>query len=191
MAIQMRRGNSVDFDPSRMVPGEWAVSQDDSKIYMCIRQGVVIEIGTSGSVVHYVEESEAWAVGEKGGVPVDDSQPQYHNNSKYYSQQGSGSATAAALSETNAAQSESNAEAWAVGQRGGIDVPSTDVTYENNSKYYAEQSETAWNNIDSAIDQVVPTITMNWTDGNLYYEGTSLGFYIDTTNGNLCWEVIV
>ena len=33
-----------------------------------------------------------------------------------------------------------NAEAWAVGQRGGVDVPSTDPTYENNSKYWAEQS---------------------------------------------------
>jgi hypothetical protein len=27
-----------------------------------------------------------------------------------------------------------SAEAWAVGQRGGVDVPSTDVTYHNNAK---------------------------------------------------------
>ena len=33
-----------------------------------------------------------------------------------------------------------NAEAWAVGQRGGVDVPSTDPAYENNAKYWAEQS---------------------------------------------------
>ena len=30
------------------------------------------------------------------------------------------------------------AEAWAVGQRGGVDVPETDRTYHNNSKYYAD-----------------------------------------------------
>lgn len=33
-----------------------------------------------------------------------------------------------------------DAEAWAVGQRAGEDVPSTDPTYENNAKYYAGQA---------------------------------------------------
>lgn len=32
------------------------------------------------------------------------------------------------------------AEAWAVGKRGGVDVPSTDETYHNNSKYWAENA---------------------------------------------------
>lgn len=36
--------------------------------------------------------------------------------------------------------SAKNAEAWAVGQRGGVDVPSTDPTYHNNAKYYAQQT---------------------------------------------------
>ena len=30
------------------------------------------------------------------------------------------------------------AEAWAVGQRAGVDVPDTDATYHNNAKYYSE-----------------------------------------------------
>jgi hypothetical protein len=33
---------------------------------------------------------------------------------------------------------EEDAEAWATGTRGGQPVPSTDPTYQNNSKYYAE-----------------------------------------------------
>ena len=32
------------------------------------------------------------------------------------------------------------AEAWAVGQRDGVDVPSTDETYHNNAKYYAAEA---------------------------------------------------
>ena len=32
------------------------------------------------------------------------------------------------------------AEAWAVGKRDGVDVPSTDDTYHNNAKWYAEQA---------------------------------------------------
>lgn len=33
---------------------------------------------------------------------------------------------------------EYDSEAWAIGKRGGIDVPAEDETYENNSKYYAD-----------------------------------------------------
>ena len=36
--------------------------------------------------------------------------------------------------------SEENSEAWAVGQRDGVDVGSSDPTYHNNSKYYAGQA---------------------------------------------------
>ena len=36
-----------------------------------------------------------------------------------------------------------NAEAWAVGQREGVDVPYTDPTYHNNAKYYAESASEA------------------------------------------------
>ena len=35
------------------------------------------------------------------------------------------------------------AEAWAVGKRDGVDVPSTDGTYHNNSKYYKELAGTS------------------------------------------------
>ena len=42
-----------------------------------------------------------------------------------------------------AAAVSGEAEKWATGQINGTDVPSTDPTYENNAKYYAEQAETA------------------------------------------------
>lgn len=35
------------------------------------------------------------------------------------------------------------AEAWAVGKRDGVDVPSTDDTYHNNSKWYSDQAALA------------------------------------------------
>ena len=34
-----------------------------------------------------------------------------------------------------------DAEAWAVGTRGGVPVPSTDETYHNNSKWYAQHPD--------------------------------------------------
>ena len=71
--------------------------------------------------------TEAWATGGSGGTPS------ATNNAKYYSEQ-------AATGATAAGDSAEDAEAWAVGQRGGINVESTDDTYHNNSKYYAEQA---------------------------------------------------
>lgn len=92
------------------------------------------------------ENAEAWAVGERAGVPVTSGDPTYENNAEYYAGEASSSATAAGTSETNAATSEGNAEAWATGQKNGSDVPSGDPAYHNNSKYYSEQSD------DSAED---------------------------------------
>ena len=50
MAIQMRRGYKADFDPTKMLPGEWAVSIDNESqkqmVYMCFAPGVVKRIAT-------------------------------------------------------------------------------------------------------------------------------------------------
>lgn len=187
--IQMRRGLAVDFNPNKMVPGEWAVSQDDEKLYMCFTAGRVIEIGTTSSIIHYIEDAEAWAVGTRSGEPVDDTDPTYHNNSKYYSEQGGASATAAASSEANAATSESNAEAWAVGERGGEPVEDTDPTYENNSKYYCEQSGNYWDLVHDAVTIGLPTVTIDFITGHLDISGSYLDFEIDT-NGHLNWMIV-
>lgn len=86
MAIQMRRGNSINYDPSKLRAGEFAVSQDNQKVYICITQGNVLEIATSAVIEQWITEAEAWAVGERGGVPVPVTDETYHNNSKYYSE---------------------------------------------------------------------------------------------------------
>lgn len=46
MAIQMRRGNEVDFDSEKMMPGEWAVSLDTKYVRMCFAPGVCIRMAT-------------------------------------------------------------------------------------------------------------------------------------------------
>jgi hypothetical protein len=54
------------------------------------------ETGAEGSA----EDAEAWAVGERGGVPVDPTDPTYHNNSKYWSEQANVT-TLSALTDTD------------------------------------------------------------------------------------------
>lgn len=50
MAIQMRRGMKVDFDPDKMLAGEWAVSIDPQTenqwVWMCFAPGFVKRMGT-------------------------------------------------------------------------------------------------------------------------------------------------
>ena len=50
MAIQMRKGSKDDFDPTKMLPGEWAVSIDSDTnnqiVWMCFAAGVVKRMGT-------------------------------------------------------------------------------------------------------------------------------------------------
>ena len=50
MAIRMRRGQKADFDPTKMLPGEWAVAIDSNTdnqiVWMCFAAGVVKRMGT-------------------------------------------------------------------------------------------------------------------------------------------------
>ena len=73
------------------------------------------------------QDAEAWAVGERDGVPVESGDPAYQNNAEFYAGEAAGSAE--------------DAEAWAVGKRSGTDVGPTDETYENNAKYWAGQAD--------------------------------------------------
>ena len=61
MAIQVRRGLKADFDPTKMLPGEWAVSVDlDSDkqiIWMCFAAGIVKRMGTYEDFKKQIEEA--------------------------------------------------------------------------------------------------------------------------------------
>lgn len=103
------------------------------------------------------EDAEAWAVGERDSTPVTSGDVTYENNAKYYSEEAADSATAASTSETNAglsesaaAQSEEDAEAWANGTRNGVPVTSGDAAYHNNAKYWADEASGAVNDMVGA-----------------------------------------
>lgn len=60
MAIQMRRGMLKDFDPAKMLPGEWAVSIDNDTqnqiVWMCFAAGVVKRMGTYEDFMVQIQE---------------------------------------------------------------------------------------------------------------------------------------
>lgn len=89
------------------------------------------------------EQAEAWATGTINGQTVPPSAPQRLSNSKYYSIQAGLSANAANTAKNDARVYSQDSKAWSIGVRNGQPVPSTDETYENNSKYYAELAQQA------------------------------------------------
>ena len=57
MATQMRRGQQVDFNPDKMLPGEWAVSLDRKNIYMCFSPGDVRRMSTYEEMVQNIQDA--------------------------------------------------------------------------------------------------------------------------------------
>lgn len=65
MAIQHRRGQYSQFDPTRLMPGEWAIvlSGDPSTLdgraaYLCFAAGVVKRMATYDDLYHQIEDIE-------------------------------------------------------------------------------------------------------------------------------------
>lgn len=89
---------------------------------------------------------------------------------------------AADASANDAEESAQDAEAWAVGERNGVAVGSSDETYHNNSKYYADLAE------QGAAEAGYMTFEIN-SSGHLIYTKTNnvdLTFRLD--NGHLIVE---
>ena len=93
-----------------------------------------------------------------------------------------------------------DSEAWAVGQRDGTDVPATDPTYHNNSKYYSEQSEFYMGEAEDVYEdtlvikeQIEQMLTLAEFDidanGFLVYTDNSSFLFTVDNNGFLNWEV--
>lgn len=61
--IQILRGLKADFDPSKLLPGEWAVSLDSDTnnqiVWMCFAAGVVKRMGTYEDFRRQIEEATA------------------------------------------------------------------------------------------------------------------------------------
>ena len=127
-------------------------------------------------------DAEAWAKGERDGVPVTQGTDGYNDNSKYYKEK---------------------SEAWAVGQKNGTPVPEGDEAYENNSKYYSQVSQSLRDATGQIRDQAAEllqavtdrltglNIMINYADGCLYYDiNSGIRLQVNMQTGDLEYEII-
>ena len=129
----------------------------------------------------YADESEAWAIGTKQGVPVTSDDPQYENFAKWYvefaeawangEKDGTPVTSGDPAYENNAKYYVQFAEAWAKGTKDGTPVSSGDPQYDNNSKYFSNSSE-AW-----AVGQIdgvdVDSGDARYQNNSKWYSGVS------------------
>lgn len=162
MAIQMRRGNKADFDPSKMLPGEWAVAIDSDTqnqiVWMCFRAGVVKRMGTYEDFKEQIREATAEIkneykeefqtilgeieklaeqTSENRNTVVqirDDTVNTYLPKMLEYVKKAESSAEKAEASQQQTAESATKAQSYAVGGTGSREGEDSD-----NAKYYYEQ----------------------------------------------------
>ena len=169
--IQMRRGNLVEFDPSKLKAGEWAVALDEKYVYMCFGSGIVKQMATKDAQDILIEElrktlAECKTI-EAGIKAIEKLCQQYAtestnssylsksyavgqtgkrtgedtDNAKYYSQQAKTSATESKTSETNAKTSEDNAKTSETKAKTSEDNAKTSETNAKTSETNALNSE--------------------------------------------------
>jgi hypothetical protein len=148
MAILMRRGNLVDFDPTKILPGEWAVTIDNDSqkqmVYMCFKPGKVKRIGTYDDLQDVLDPYKQIAIESAESAQL--------------------SADRARQAEINAVEAENRAlfhsdraESYAVGTNGR--VREDDET--DNSKYYYNRTKEIAQGLGNPL---VPKGTINFEE---------------------------
>lgn len=61
---------------------------------------------------------------------------------------------------------------------------------ESDAETAADNAGRYWGYVDEAVSLVTPTVSINFTTGNLEYSGSQMLFSINNSTGNLEWNVV-
>ena len=146
-------------------------------------------------------DSEAYAIGKRNSVDVDQSDVAYHNNAKYYAEQASGSATAAQTAAGNAASSASaaSASATAAGTAQGVAEEAAKTAEEVLESIPADYSELSQEVTDLKQDLLIinngqTSITLNIRESDFYkgyYNASYVGQNITSGISQSGWGIVV
>ena len=204
MAIQMRKGLKADFDPTKMLPGEWAVSIDSDTsnqiVWMCFAAGVVKRMGTYEDFKAQIRDAtkdirdeyvtEFNSILERIDKLADTTQKntdivvKIHDDivNTYLPQiieNANIASSSASIAVNNAALSKS----YAVGGTGTRTGEDTD-----NSKYYSEQSQASSQTAQSYAEQAEAAGDEAVNKINEALSQNVPQFTIDFTTGHLKYE---
>ena len=170
MAIQNRRGYEADFDPAKMLPGEWAVSLDSKYVRMCFAPGECLRMATYEGFEQDMEEvrrilAECKTI--EDAVTAINTQVsanasavvEYTEQAKSYMESASVSAANAKTSETNTKTFATNAKASETNAK--VSEENAQRVFESLPEDYTELSRTFYN---TAIKNTASGETIHLTD---------------------------
>lgn len=204
MAIQMRKGLKADFDPTKMLPGEWAVSIDSDTsnqiVWMCFAAGVVKRMGTYEDFKDMIRDAtkdirdeyvtEFNSILERIDKLADTTQKNRDTVVKIhddivntYLPQIIENTNLASSSATIAVNNAALSKSYAVGGTGTRTGEDTD-----NSKYYSEQSQASSQTAQSYAEQAEAAGDEAVNKINEALSQNVPQFTIDFTTGHLKYE---
>lgn len=135
----------------------------------------IVEVATANML-----DAEAWARGTKEDVPVDSSAPQYHNNSKYYSEQAAASARDSANQAANASLSQVSALASADNAHASEVAALASANNAHASEVAAAASATAATAAADKAEAYSVNVPYIGANGNWWIWNTTTGAYVDS-----------
>lgn len=161
ITLMVKRPGDADAYPVALETADgvaiWTVSETDTAVKGAGRAEYVYTVGQQRAKTAVFATLTDPDIGEAGSTPPDP----YEDWVETLTELGAETLQNA----QDAAQSAENAEAWAVGERGGEPVSRTDETFENNAKFYAERAEQAaegagyvWFDVDQDDGEMYVTI---------------------------------
>ena len=131
-------------EPSPLL-NETVVSETDLPLLQAALNAVDDVLAYKNEAEQSAEDSEAWAVGERDGEAVEDTDPTYHNNSKYYSEQAYASSQSASQSSADALSYKNDAKDYrddALSYKNLAEGYKDDaLSYKNDAKDYKDLAE--------------------------------------------------
>lgn len=70
-----------------------------------------------------------------------------------------------------------------------VEAAENAASSESDAETAAENAETYWGYVDEAVNLVTPEVTIDFATGNLIFTGSQMLFWIDSTTGDLMWNV--
>nr|DAH14475.1 MAG TPA: hypothetical protein [Caudoviricetes sp.] len=191
MAIQSRRGAYGDFDPSKMLPGEWASvlkddpnAQDGKAVYMCFSAGNVKRMATYEDMKNNIQEATAEIIKQAKEEVTEDTKA-----AKESAAQAELSAKSAEEKASAAEKSASNAEKAAESSNTALESANKNFSDQYTKKTY-KKGETCIrdNALYEAKQEIDPAEDWNaahWTETSVEKIRAKMRQELDTVNTNI------
>lgn len=191
MAIQSRRGDFNDFDPSKLLPGEWAVvlkgdpkAPDGRTVYKCFAAGVVKRMATYEDMKDNIKEATAEIIEQAKEEVTEDTKA-----AKESAAQAESSAKTAEEKASAAEKSASNAAKSAEASKTALESANKNFSDQYTKKTYKKGETCIQDNVlyeaNADINPAEDWNAAHWTETSVEKIRAKMRQELDEVNANI------